>query len=273
MKVYICADIEGVCGVVRMEHSRPEGREYARARQQMTNEVNAAVRGAFAAGATDVVVADSHNIGVNLIPEQLDERVRLVMGTPRPLGMMEGVQEGFDRVFLVGAHAMAGTQDSAMVHIYHGRMAAIRINDLAVGEIGVNSLMAGHCGAPVTLVTGDSKACAEARALLGEGVATAAVKESVGAYAAACLHPARACALIEAAAAKAMNARVAPLRTAEPVHMEVTFTTASGADRVTHIPGLERVDGRTVAYDAPTYEDAHKVGLLMADLMELVHFI
>lgn len=273
MKVYICADIEGVSGVVRMEHSRPEGREYARAREQMTREVNAAIAGACAAGATEIMVADSHNVGINLVPELLDERARLVMGTPRPLGMMPGIEEGFGRVFFVGAHAMAGTPNASMVHIYHGRVQRVLVNGLAVGEIGLNALMAGHCDVPVALVTGDSAACAEATALLGNGVVTAAVKQSVGAYAATCVHPDMACALIEEAAKRAMAARVKPLCTIEPVRLEATFTTSSAADRMERIPGLERLDGRTVAYNAANYTDAHKAMLLMADLLELVHFI
>ncbi|MBZ4659703.1 MAG: peptidase D-aminopeptidase, partial [Desulfacinum sp.] len=101
MKVFISVDIEGIGCVVRSEHSSPQGREFQWARKRMTEEVNAATAGAFAAGASEVVVADSHNVGLNLLADELDPRVRLVMGSPRPLSMMEGVQLGFDAVFLV----------------------------------------------------------------------------------------------------------------------------------------------------------------------------
>ncbi len=109
MKIYISADIEGIGTIVRQEQSSTDGREYRWARKIMTAEVNAAIRGAFDGGATEVVVSDSHNVGLNLIPEELDPRAFLIMGSPRPLSMMEGIQSGFDAVFLVGYHAKAGT--------------------------------------------------------------------------------------------------------------------------------------------------------------------
>src|SRR5512136_2580249 len=104
MKVYISADIEGIGCIVRSEQSSPGGREYAWARKMMTEEVNAAIRGAFDAGASEVVVSDSHDTGLNLIPEELDERVSLIMGSPRPLSMMDGIGDKTDVVFLVGYH-------------------------------------------------------------------------------------------------------------------------------------------------------------------------
>jgi len=63
MKAYISADIEGIGCIVRSEQSSPGGREYAWARKMMTEEVNAAIRGAFDGGASEVVVSDSHNVG------------------------------------------------------------------------------------------------------------------------------------------------------------------------------------------------------------------
>ncbi len=118
MRVYISADIEGIGCIVRQEQSSVGGREYVWARKMMTEEVNAAIRGAFDGGAVEVVVSDSHNVGLNLIPEDLDERISIVMGSPRPLSMMEGVDMGFDAVFLVGYHGMSGTANSNLVHIF-----------------------------------------------------------------------------------------------------------------------------------------------------------
>lgn len=274
MKVFICADIEGVGCVVRSEHSSPSGRDYTMARELMTGEVNAATKGAFEGGATEVMVADSHNVGLNLIPERLDNRIRLVMGGPRPLAMMEGIQRGFDRVFFVGAHAMAGTSNSSIVHIFHGRVAKVLFNNVPMGEIGINAALAGYFGAPVALVTGDDKACEEARALLS-GVETVEVKSGVGAYAAMCLHPERCRQLIFEGAKKTMNDSAAGtyLFPEGPITLEIGFTTASTVDRVLRMPGVERLDGLTVRYEGQNYLEAFKAFNTMVDLIELAQFI
>ena len=274
MRIYISADIEGIGCVVRQEQSSPGGREYAWARKMMTEEVNAAVKGAFDGGADEVVVADSHNVGLNLIPEDLDERASIVMGSPRPLSMMEGIDSGFDAAFLVGYHAMAGTADSTIVHVFMGRIAEVRVNDRPVGEIGISAALAGHYGVPVALVTGDDKTVAEAGGLL-EGIETVQVKKGIGAYAALCISPGRRRTLIYDAALKAMSRKGErrPFRFDGEVDLRVRFTTASAVDRALRIPGMERVDGSTVRFTAPDFLEAFKAFNTMADLMELVKFI
>jgi D-amino peptidase len=274
MKVFISVDIEGIGCVVRSEHSSPQGREFQWARKRMTEEVNAATAGAFAAGASEVVVADSHNVGLNLLADELDPRVRLVMGSPRPLSMMEGVQLGFDAVFLVGYHAMAGTADGVIVHTYTGRIASVKLNGTPVGEIGISAALAGHYGAPVALVTGDDKAVREARELLGD-VETVEVKKGLGAYAALCLTPAACNERIRQGAERALRKApsLEPFRVETPVELAVGFTTASAVDRVAAIPGVERVDGTTVAASAADVLQAFRIFHLMTDLVELVPFI
>ena len=122
MDIYISCDIEGIGCVVRPEHSTIPGRDYLQSRRLMTAEVNAAIAGACEAGAAHVVVADAHNVGLNILPEELDERAELIMGAPRPLSMMAGVEEGFDAVFLIGYHAKPGTQNGLIVHNHHSRI-------------------------------------------------------------------------------------------------------------------------------------------------------
>ena len=274
MRVYISADIEGIGCVVRGEQSSPGGREYAWARTMMTEEVNAAVRGAFDGGATEVVVADSHNVGLNLIPEGLDERIALIMGSPRSLSMMEGIEAGFDRVFLVGYHAMAGTADAVIAHTFMGRIEEVTVNGRVVGEIGISAALAGRHGVPVALVTGDDKTVAEAEALL-EGIETVEVKKGLGAYAARCLPPGRSRALVYEGAKRAVAAGdgLRPFRIDGEVDLRVRFTTASGPDRALRIPGVSRVDGRTVRFMARDFMEAFKAFNTMADLMDLVSFI
>jgi len=274
MKIYVSVDIEGIGCVVRSEHSSPAGREFQWARKRMTEEVNAAVKGAFDAGASEVTVADSHNVGLNLLADGLDPRVQLIMGSPRPLSMMEGIQEGFDGVFLVGYHAMAGTSNGTIVHTFTGRIAQVKVNGLAVGEIGISAGLAGFYDTPVVLVTGDDRCVREAAELLGD-VETVRVKRGIGAYAALCMSPARCCERIYEGAGRAMErvGSVPPFQFRAPTELEVAFTTASSADRVVTIPGVQRLDGVRVGYSAGSFPEAFQVFHLMTDLVELVPFI
>lgn len=274
MKVFICADIEGIGCVTRHEHTRPGQREYERARIWMTREVNAAVEAAFANGATDVLVADSHNVGVNLLPEMLHPKTRLIMGGPRPLSMMEGIQEGFDAVFFVGTHAMSATADATIPHIFSGRVQQLRLNGVSVGELGLNAALAGYYDAPVALVAGDEAACAEAEALL-PGVETVAVKQGIGSYAVLTPMPEKCQELVRSAAENAMRRSSPPpiWQIQGTVRLEVQFSTASGADRALRVPRTERVDALTVAYDAEDVLEAFQAFNTMADLLELIPFI
>ena len=275
MKILISADIEGVGSVVRSEHSSVQGREYTQARRLMTEEVNAAVRAAFDAGASDVLVTDAHNVGLNLFPEELDERARLVMGSPRPLAMMEGVDRGMDAVCFVGYHGMAGSVDAAIAHIFTGRVAELKFNGLKVGEIGLNTLLAGWFGVPVVMISGDETACREARELI-PGIETAPVKESIGAYAGICLHPSRCRELIYEAVGRALSNLTAhePISLgSDAVTMEMRFTTASSVDRALRLPGTRRVSGDTLQYPAPNYLAAFQGFVAITDLLELVPFI
>jgi len=274
MKIYISADIEGIGCVVRQEHSSTDGREYRWARKMMTEEVNAAIRGAFDGGAGEVVVADSHNVGLNLIPDELDARASLIMGSPRPLCMMDGIHLGFDAAFLVGYHGKAGTADSNLVHIFNRRIAEVRVNGIDIGEIGLSAGLAGFYKTPVALVTGDDQAVGEASRLL-PGVETAEVKKAIGAYAARCLHPDKTRALIYEAARRTMKQSGSwPLfRVDPPVELTIRFTTTSAVDRVLRMPGVDRLDGVSVRYAGKDFIEAFKAFNTMADLIELIAYI
>ena len=275
MKILISADIEGVGTVVRGEHSSVQGREYSQARRLMTEEVNAAVKAAYDGGASEVIVVDAHNVGLNLLPETLDSRVRLVMGSPRPLAMMEGVDRGIDAALFVGYHGMSGTVDAAIAHIFNSRVAELKFNGLKVGEIGLNALLAGHFQVPVVMISGDQTACREAADLI-PGIETAVVKESIGAYAGICLHPSRCRELIYQAVEKAltrMDTYEPLIMKNEEVTMEIRLTTASSIDRVLRLPGTQRLNGDTLLYKAPDYLSAFQAFVVIADLLELVPFI
>jgi len=274
MKIFISADIEGIGGVVRGEQSGHNAADYAHARKLMTAEVNAAIQGDFDGGASEAVVNDAHNIGLNLISDEVDERARLILGTPRRLGMMEGVDLGFDAAFFIGYHASAGTAQGVIAHSYRRRVAEIRLNGRKVGEIGFNAALAGHFNVPVVLISGDEAACTEARALLPQILAVP-VKKGLGAYSALCLHPKQAQALIRQTAQKALSEteREAVPPIGQPTILEVRFTTASAIDRCLRLPGAELRDGTTLRYEARDVLEAFQVFNVMADLAELVPHI
>ncbi len=275
MKILISTDIEGVGSVVRREHSDVQEREYLQARKFMTQEVNTAIRGAFDSGASKVLVTDAQNVGLNLFPEDLDERASLIMGSPRPLAMMEGINRGIDAVCFVGYHDMAGSANAAIAHIYHGRVAELKFNGLKVGEIGLNTLLAGYYKVPVVMISGDEVACREAAGLI-TGIETSPVKESIGAYAGICLHPVQCRKMIYRAVCKALSRidEIEPVALEEgQVTMEMRFTTASAVDRPLRLPGTKRVGGDTLLYRAPDYAVAFQAFTVLADLMELVTFI
>ena len=274
MKIFISADIEGIGGVVRGEQTGRDGADYPHARELMTAEVNAAIRGAFEGGATEVVVTDAHGIGLNLISDTLDERAVQIIGTPRRFGMMEGIEPGCAAAMFVGYHASAGTAGGIIAHCYRRRIAEIRLNGLKVGEIGLRRRAGRHFGVPVAMISGDEAACAEARQLIPE-VVRGAGETRRRAHSAACLHPKKSQELIQASARQAVAdlKRFKPLDVRRPVTLEVRFTTASGVDRCLRLPGVEPVDGVTLRYTARDVSEAFQLFHVMADLSELVPHI
>ncbi|GBC63915.1 D-aminopeptidase [Desulfonema ishimotonii] len=184
---------------------------------------------------------------------------------------VEGIDQGADAAFFIGYHAMAGTPDATIAHTFTGRIAAVRINGLKIGEIGLNAMLAGYFGVPVVLVSGDEAGASEAGELLGH-VETVSVKKGIGAY---CLHPERCCQQIYDGAQKAMARPDGwrSFRVDAPTTLTVQFTTASGADRVLRMPGTERTNGTTVCWRGENGLEVFRAFNTMSDLVELVPFI
>jgi D-amino peptidase len=261
VKVLISADMEGTCGVVSWVQVMPPeyggageptaSGEYERARARMTREVNAAVEGALAGGAEEVVVNDSHDGMRNLLPEELHPACRFVSGSDKPLGMVQGVDlPGVGAVFYTGYHAKAGTPAAPLAHTWTGWLNDVRLDGRSVGEFGINAVVAGHFGVPVGLVTGDERAVAQTRELLGEGVVGVAVKEGFSTFAALHLHPARAQELIRAGAEAAVRRAddLAPFILPAGCLVELDFDHQARADQAAVVPTVERAGERTVAF-------------------------
>jgi D-amino peptidase len=266
LKVYISADMEGVDGVVTWDvQGMPTGREYQEFRRVMTQEVNAAIAGAFKAGATEVLVSDDHHDGQNLDLELLDPRVELIRGGPTPLGMMQGIDSSFAAVVFIGYHAGEG-QPGVLSHSFTGSW-EIKINNQVVPEAGFNAAIAGDFGVPVVFLSGDQIICDEARRLLG-AIETVAVKQAIGFNVAKMIPLEKARALIEQGVQHGVEHRSEqkPFRVARPVRLDVSFKNVLPTEKVSFIPGVERTSGNTVVFTAPNMVEASKFEVLLEEL-------
>ncbi|MGF6232753.1 D-aminopeptidase [Inquilinus ginsengisoli] len=199
MRLYISADIEGIVGVVTRDHTSPEGFEYDRARDWMTDTVVAACEAAQEAGATGIVISDSHGNGESLKIDKLPESVQLVRSWPRPLTMMQGIEVGeFAGALLIGYHAGGSNPSGVLAHtLSGGSFQEVRVNGQVLNEAGLNAAIAGHYGVPVIYASGDDVATAEIRDILGD-IETTTVKWAYGTRSARTLMPAAAHAAVRA---------------------------------------------------------------------------
>jgi len=270
VRIYISADMEGITGLVDAGDVQPGGVDYERGRVMMTEDVNAAIRGALAAGATEILVNDAHGPMRNILPDKLHAAARLVRGRPKPMGMLEGLDSTFDAALCVGYHARAGTL-GVLSHSFMGHeIEDMWLDDRPTGEIGLTHAAAAALGVPVVVLTGDDAACAEA-ADWDPSVRTVTVKKARDRFAAELLPVPEAREEIEKTAAAALQAvsgetattgrltlvqaaprAAAPPRDpAAPATLAVRWQSASVASMLLGIPGVTRRDSRTVAATAP----------------------
>lgn len=249
MKILIAVDMEGITGVTTWDQVTPGHAEYARFRRLMTQDVNAAIRGAVEAGADEIIVADGHWNGSNILIEELDPRARLNSGSPSPFSMMQGIDETVDGVFFVGYHARNGSPNAILDHTWSSKTVAnVWLNNILTGEYGLNAAVAGHFGVPVVMATGDQTACSQMVELLG-GVETAIVKQATGRFAAECLAPAMTQGMISDAASRAVTRLLEgdapdPFVLDTPVRVAVEFFTSDMADKASKIPFTQREETR-----------------------------
>jgi len=245
MKIFLSSDMEGTAGVVDWEQCIGDGPQAMTGRQLLLDEVNAAIEGAVAGGATEIVVNDSHSQMRNLPPQALAGQASYISGRHKPLYMMQGLDRSFGAVLFVSYHSSVGAA-AGLSHTYNPRaVAEVRLNGTVTGEAGINALVAAHHEVPVVLVTGDRCACEETTALL-PGIHTAVVKEPVSRLAAHSLHPARACALIREVAEKAVATagQAAPPPLGPVATLEISVRTTDIAEAATWVRGVERAGAR-----------------------------
>jgi len=263
VRVHVISDMEGVAGIVKWQQTSGGESLYEEGRKLYTQEINAAVRGAKAAGATEIVVMDCHGAGKgwtfnSLVPEDLDPDCEFVVQNEwtEYTAFLEG---GCDAALFIGMHARAGVFDGVLNHTISGSdIFELRFNGTPVGETGINAALCGQWGCPVVLVTGDEAVCKEATELLGAGLTTVAVKKGLGRFSARQLTPLKAREVIEDGAKRSLKdlSAVKPYDPGRPVEIRIEFTTPDRLVEYRNRRGTEQVDDLTLVSKADDWWSA-----------------
>lgn len=250
LKVYISADMEGVVGAVTGDQLGPGGFEYGRFRQFMTNEVNAAIDAAREMGATEILVSDSHGNGENLLIEDLPADIQLVRSWPRPLMMMEGIDDTFDAAIFIGYHASTSNTQGVRAHtISSANLTSVRLNGVEMMEASLNAAIAGDFGVPVVMISGDDATVEEAQRIIGD-MEGAVVKWNYGFHSARTIMPEASYALIGDRVRDALGRLddFSPYRMEGPVELEIAFKNYMPAELMAYLPNVDRVDAHTIRF-------------------------
>jgi D-amino peptidase len=253
LRVHIISDMEGVAGIVKWEQVTGGDPMYEEGRKLYTGEINAAVSGAKAAGATEIVVMDCHGAGKgwsfnSLIPEELDPACEYVV-QDEWTEYTSFLEQGCDGALFVGMHARAGSADGVLNHTVSGQQwQNLWFNGTLVGETGINAALCGQWGCPVLLVTGDRAVCREGKDLLGDGLTTVEVKEGLGQFSARQFPAQRARELIEEGARNALSdlKAVAPYDPGRPCEIKVEFKVTEATRKFGRKHGVEQLDERMI---------------------------
>jgi D-amino peptidase len=258
LKVLISVDMEGVAGVVTGEQLGPTGFEYGRFREFMTSEALAAVQAARAAGATEIVVADAHGNGQNLLIERFPADVRLIRSWPRKLGMVAGVDDNVDAVIFIGYHAGTSNTTGVRAHTFSSaNLTRVAVNGTNGTEGSWNAAIAGHFNVPVLMMSGDDAAIAEVRKAIGS-VDAVETKRSLGFHSALTITPEQSTREIGRVVAAALAKRSAakPYRVTGPVTVDVSFKNYMPAEVLAYLPMFERTDSHSIRFRAKDMVEA-----------------
>ena len=266
-KIFISADLEGVVGAVTGEQLGPGGFEYNRFREFMTAEVNAAIKAAKSAGATEVLVADSHGNGQNLLIEKLPKDVKLIRSWPRPLGMMEGIDSSFDGVIFTGYHASTDNLEGVRAHTFSSaHLTSLKVNGKIMTEGSWNAAVAGEFGVPVIMISGDDAAVNEVKSLIGNAEG-AIVKESISFHSAKSLHPEAAYDLIAEKTLYAVKniKKYKPYKIKGPITVSVAFKNYQPSQILSYLKMFNRIDSHTIEFKAKNMIEASHIMRVVLD--------
>jgi len=258
VKIFISVDMEGVGGIGTSAMTSTGGKDYETGRKLMTNEVNAVVSAIFESGPATIVVNDSHGDMQNLLHTQLDPRVEYIQSNIKPLGMVQGLDASFDAVIFIGYHAMAGAENGFLAHTGSSSVKGLWLNGVEVGEGGLNTYFASALGVPVILASGDRTFTEEIKKLVP--ARTVITKEAIGASAAKLIHPDVVTKELQAQTKVALKEikKAKPIAQ-EPIEFRLKVDVPTRADVAMSIPGMKRIDGYTVSYQAKNMEEAYKL--------------
>lgn len=262
LKVFISVDMEGITGLVHGDQVGRGGSDYQMARKWMTDEANAAIQGAVDAGATEIVVNDSHGDMRNLILVDLHPAATLITGSPKPLSMMQGIDASFDAAVFVGYHPREGTIDGVLDHTMSGgTVYYVKVNGVEMPELGLNSLIAGYYNVPVVFIAGDKAVCDQAKELLGDKIVTVPVKEGIGKRAAKSMPLKKAHETIRQQVKSAIERRkeMRVYKQNAPFRFEMAYFRSSQAEAPALIPGVKRINAKTLQYESNDFVEGFKL--------------
>ena len=269
MKILVSIYAEGLQGVTFGKQVMPGNPEYQVSKSAMNKSANAVISGAFKGGAEQVLVVDAHDGNRNLDIEEIDQRSQVILGWPKELSMVQGV-EGSDQLFLVGYHTMAGSVKGVLSHTYSTNVHRLRINGKEVGELWLSAAVASGFSVPVTLVAGDSQTIKEARDFL-EDCEFITLKEGLSRYSAKSLSMEEAVKELEDGASRAMKRMGKLLDVSMPMEIELEFQNSAMVDNCLVVPGVERLDGYTLRTTTPDILSAYKLFRVLVALSDIDH--
>lgn len=261
LRVYISVDLEGIAGVVDPAQLSPKGFDYEHARELMTEEANAAIAGALDAGATKITVSDGHGNGLSILPAKLNPKAQLIRAWPRPLGMMDGIDRGYDAVLLIGYHPSANTPNGLLAHtISSSAFFDVRLDGKHASEAMISAADAGEFGVPVVLVSGGQAMVDEVHRTIDSKIVGVVVKRDIGFHSAESLSPQQAQEKIRMATANALgHVGMFPIyKIPSPVVLEITFKNILNAELFSYLPSVEREDGSTIRFVGKDMTQARK---------------
>jgi len=251
VKIFISADIEGVTGVVHDDQTGGSSGDYMRARKWMTGDVNAAIEGALKAGATEIYVKDAHANGRNILLEDLRKEAYLVAGWDVMMSMVQGIDETFDALILIGYHSMVGTENGILAHTFSGCVRQLSLNGRSIGEPEISALTAGHYNVPVVFIAGDQTVVEELAGFIGK-IPHAITKYGMGRESGRTIHPEVTRQAIMDGVSEALSnvSRFKPFQMELPIRMSLKLTSSKMADLISLLPDVDKLSADEVTCQA-----------------------
>jgi len=258
-KIYISADLEGVNGVVYPHQIETSDEGYKYTRKQQHKELNCIIKALLEAGITHITLNDAHGRMDNLVLSDLNPKIELITGRPKPISMLAGLDESYDYVIFTGYHARAGSEKGVLAHTFSHIYKNIKLNEVSVGEIELNALYAGIKKVPVAMVTGDYVTCEQAKDVL-KNVTIVCVKKAISTTAAICRPEDDLFEDLRNKTLELSNNRDSLILYTQnpPYKLEIEFINRNMADIAELLPALKRISDTSVVYSSENYEEVYK---------------